>query len=204
MKDALTERQQSIYEYIEEYQLEHGYSPKILDIQQAFGIKSVNGVVKHLRALEKKGWIERDNTPRGIKLLERALEKLNTSLVSVPIFGTIPAGNTQQIDEYVEGYYSMDQAVLGNNTKVFALRVQGESMIDAGIYDGDLVFVAQKEPRTGDIVAALFDGESTLKRFQKDANGNPYLKAENAAYPEMHPAHALEIQGVVVQLVRNY
>ncbi len=204
MKEILTERQQSIYDFIETYQVEHGYSPKIKDIQEAFGIKSVNGVIKHLRALEKKEWIERDNTPRGIQLLGRALEKLHSSMVSIPIFGTIPAGNAQSIEEHVEGHHMIDQQVFAHANNMYALRVQGESMIDAGIYEGDLVMVERKEPRVGDIVVALLDGDNTLKRFQKDSNGNAYLKAENAAYPEMHPLHDLEIQGVIVQLTRQY
>lgn len=204
MKHPLTERQQSIYDFIQDYQCTHGFSPKIREIQDSFDIKSVNGVIKHLHALEKKGWIQRDNTPRGISLLEKVKCKLSSNLLTIPIFGSIPAGNAQQLDEHVEGYHTIEAGAYAKQD-AFALRVRGESMIDAGIYDGDIVVaVPQKQPRVGDIVVALLDGESTLKRFMKDSNGNPYLKAENVAYPEMYPIGSLEVQGVVVSLSRQY
>ncbi|PIV90027.1 repressor LexA [Candidatus Gracilibacteria bacterium CG17_big_fil_post_rev_8_21_14_2_50_48_13] len=204
MKHPLTERQQDIYDFIQEYQCGHGFSPKIREIQDAFSIRSVNGVIKHLHALEKKGWIQRDNTPRGISLLDKVKCKLTSTMSTIPIFGAIPAGNAQQLEEHVEGYHVMEDTRLGAFKDAFALRVRGESMIDAGIYDGDLVVAVQKPPRVGDIVVALLDGENTLKRFMKDSNGNPYLKAENEAYPEMYPIGSLEIQGVVVSLTREY
>ncbi len=204
MKSTLTDRQRQIYEFVEGYQFEHGCSPKIREIQDAFEIKSINGVIKHLRALETKGWIERDNTPRGIKLFEKAKNKIQSSLLSIPIFGTIPAGTPQNIEEFVEGYQTIDASLLGTSKDVFALFVKGESMIDAGIYEGDLVFAGKKEPRFGDIVVALIDGESTLKRYMKDKQGRPYLQAENPTFPEMYPVHELEIQGVVVYLMRKY
>lgn len=204
MKSSLTERQKTIYEFIENYQMEQGCSPKIREIQEAFSIKSINGVIKHLRALETKGWIERDNTPRGIKLFEKTRNKIQSTLLSIPIFGTIPAGTPQNIDEYIEGYQTIDASMLGLSKDVFALFVKGESMIDAGIYEGDLVFASKKEARFGDIVVALIDGESTLKRYMKDKNGTPYLQAENPTFPQMYPIHELEIQGVVVYLMRKY
>lgn len=204
MKQPLTERQQSIYDFIQDYQCSHGFSPKIREIQDAFEIKSVNGVIKHLHALEKKGWIQRDNTPRGISLLEKVKCKLSSNMLTIPIFGSIPAGNAQEIEEHVEGYHMIEAGSL-KPQEAFALRVRGESMIDAGIQDGDLVVaVREKQPRVGDIVVALLDGENTLKRFMKDSNGNPYLKAENAAYPEMYPIGSLEVQGVVTSLSRQY
>lgn len=204
MKQPLTERQQRIYDFIQEYQCEHGFSPKIREIQDSFEIRSVNGVIKHLHALEKKGWIQRDNTPRGISLLEKVKCKLSSNLLTIPIFGSIPAGNAQEIQEHIEGYHTMDSSLIAVPQDAFALRVRGESMIDAGILDGDLVVAVQKPARVGDIVVALLDGESTLKRFMKDSNGNPYLKAENSMYPEMYPIGSLEIQGVVVSLSRQY
>lgn len=204
MKHPLTERQQTIYDFIQDYQCSNGFSPKIREIQDAFDIKSVNGVIKHLHALEKKGWIERDNTPRGISLLEKVKCKLSTDMLTIPIFGSIPAGNAQSLDEHVEGYHMVDSSQVKQQKGAFALRVRGESMINAGIFDGDLVVATQREPRVGDIVVALLDGESTLKSFMKDSNGNPYLKAENDMYPEMYPIGSLEVQGVVVSLSRQY
>lgn len=204
MKHPLTERQQRVYDFIQEYQCEHGFSPKIREIQDAFEIRSVNGVIKHLHALEKKGWIERDNTPRGISLLDKVKCKLSSNMLTLPILGAIPAGNAQQLEEQVEGYHMVDAAQFSQHKDAFALRVRGESMIDAGILDGDLVVAVQRPPRVGDIVVALLDGENTLKRFMKDSNGNPYLKAENERFPEMYPIGSLEVQGVVVSLSRQY
>lgn len=203
MPQTLTERQQEIFEFIEQYQVEHGCSPKIMELQKKFEIKSVNGVIKHLRALEKKGWIIRDNTPRGIGLLERARQKIQSTMVSVPIFGTIPAGNPQDVQEMIEGYQSVDSSLLRTPGKAFALIVKGESMVDAGIVEGDVVVLEQKEPKHFDIVAALVDGASTLKRFIKEKDGRTFLHAENKEYPDIHPSEELIIQGVAVYLIRK-
>lgn len=205
MAQGLTQRQAAIVAYIESYQLEHGYSPKIAEIQAAFGIKSVNGVIKHLRALEKKEVITRDNTARGIALFDIVKQKLASTFVQVPIFGTIPAGNPQDMQEFVEGYLPFDMSVLGQGThEVFALTVRGESMIDAGIFEGDQVVVEKAQAFPGDIVVALVDGENTLKRLMKSKTGELYLQAENAQYPDIHPLHELQTQGVVRYLIRKF
>lgn len=203
MKEALTDRQHEIYQFIEDYQCEFGFSPKIQEIQNAFSIKSVNGVVKHLHALEKKGWIERDNTARGIAIVDRAKAVKASSMMQLPIFGTIPAGTPQNISEYIEGYQAVDPSMIRNPEHAYALIVKGESMIDAGIFEGDVVLVERREPRVGDIVVGLVDGESTLKRYLKDAQGNPYLKAENPRFSDIYPGDSLELQGVAVYVIRQ-
>lgn len=204
MSSGLTSRQAAILDFIEEYQLSHGYSPKIAEIQEAFEIKSVNGVIKHLRALEKKGMIKRDNTARGIALFEKAKKKLETTLLQVPLFGAIPAGNPQNLEDYVESYIPFDASFLGNHKDIYALTVRGESMIDAGIFEGDIVVVERAQAFPGDIVVGLIDGENTLKRLMKEPTGVMYLKAENAAFPDIHPVHELEAQGVVRYLIRKF
>jgi len=203
MKQPLTDRQQSIYSFIEEYQIDNGFSPKITEIQQQFEIKSVNGVIKHLQALERKGWIVRDNTARGIELLERAKQQRDSATWNVPIYGAIPAGNPQNLDDYIEGYQPVDKSMLSRPQDAYALFVKGESMIDAGIFEGDVVLVERREPRLGDIVVALVDGENTLKRYMKGKDGRLYLKAENTDFPAIHPVHELEIQGVASYIIRK-
>lgn len=205
MSLGLTERQAAILDFIETYQLEHGFSPKISEIQEAFEIKSVNGVIKHLRALEKKGQIQRDNTARGIGLFEKVKQRLTSSIMQVPLFGSIPAGNPQDLTEHIEGYIPFDTNTLGKNLKeVYALTVRGESMIDAGIFEGDQVIIERTQAFPGDIVVGLVDGENTLKRLMKEKTGVMYLKAENAQYPDIHPMNALEVQGVVRYLIRKF
>ncbi len=199
----LTDRQQAIYDYIAKYQLEQGYSPKITEIAEAFGIKSVNGVIKHLQALEKKGWIQRDNTPRGIEMLESVKNQQNTSVWNVPIYGAIPAGTPQNLDEFIEGYQSVDVSMLSRPQDAFALIVKGESMIKAGIFEGDVVIAERREPKFGDIVVALVDGENTLKRYMKDAQGRTYLKAENDSFADIYPEEDLSLQGVAVYIIRR-
>lgn len=204
MSTGLTSRQASILEFIEEYQLKNGYSPKIAEIQEAFEIKSVNGVIKHLRALEKKGFIKRDNTARGIGLFEKVKQKLESTMLQVPLYGAIPAGNPQNLSDYVEGYVPFDISFLQTKNEIYALTVRGESMIDAGIFEGDTVIIERTQAFPGDIVVGLVDGENTLKRLMKEPSGVMYLKAENAQYPDIHAIHELEIQGVVRYLIRKF
>lgn len=204
MSTGLTSRQATILEFIETYQLQNGYSPKIAEIQDAFEIKSVNGVIKHLRALEKKGFIKRDNTARGIALFDKVKQKLETTLLQVPLFGSIPAGNPQDLTDYVEGYIPFDASFLGKHGDIYALTVRGESMIDAGIFEGDIVIAERTQAFPGEVVVGLVDGENTLKRLMKNESGVMYLKAENAKYPDIHALHELEIQGVVRYLIRKF
>lgn len=204
MSTGLTSRQATILEFIETYQLKNGYSPKIAEIQEAFEIKSVNGVIKHLRALEKKGFIKRDNTARGIGLFDKVKQKLESTMLQVPLFGNIPAGNPQDLTDYIEGYIPFDVSFLATKNDIYALTVRGESMIDAGIFEGDTVIVERTQGFPGDIVVGLVDGENTLKRLMKEPSGVMYLKAENAQYPDIHAIHELEIQGVVRYLIRKF
>ncbi|MFN7160715.1 MAG: transcriptional repressor LexA [Candidatus Gracilibacteria bacterium] len=204
MSTGLTSRQATILDFIETYQLKNGYSPKIAEIQEAFEIKSVNGVIKHLRALEKKGFIKRDNTARGIALFDKVRQKLDSTMLQVPLFGNIPAGNPQDLSDYIEGYIPFDVSFLGTKNDIYALTVRGESMIDAGIFEGDTVIVERTQGFPGDIVVGLVDGENTLKRLMKEPSGVMYLKAENAQYPDIHAIHELEIQGVVRYLIRKF
>jgi repressor LexA len=122
----------------------------------------------------------------------------------VPLLGAIPAGFPTFEEEHSEGGVAVDLSSIGlsEGARTFALTVRGDSMIGAHIQEGDVVVLEYREPRDGDVVAALIDGETTLKRFVLD-NGRPFLKAENPAYPDLIPAMELIVQGVVVALTRK-
>ncbi len=204
----LTERQRAVFEFILQFRSANGCSPSIPEIQKAFSIRSPNGVAGHLRALEAKGVIRRASRgSRQIDVADAAGSGSPASpLYSVPLFGQVAAGSPDAVSgARAESYMTLDQATLGFEAKpgCFALKVRGDSMKDAGILPGDTVVVEPTpSPRAGQIVVALIDGESTLKRLVRVA-GKWYLKAENAAYPELHPRSDLVIQGVVRAVLRR-
>jgi repressor LexA len=201
----LTSRQEQVLNFIEEYQLDHGKSPTIREIKEFLDVSSDNSVLKHLKALEKKGFIEKDDTPRGIKLLESIKQKLSADTFSIPVLGYIPAGGPVGAEEHVEDHITLDTSQIKNPSACFILRVTGQSMIDAGIYEGDMLIVdSSKTAKVGDIVIALVDNENTVKRLIKDSNGNYLLKAENPDYSDIIPVEDLQIQGVVLSLQRKY
>lgn len=123
----------------------------------------------------------------------------------IPLYGQIAAGMASQVEQEADGCIVVDENTLQlpRSNRTFALKVRGDSMIDAHILDGDLVILEFREPRHNDVVAALIDGETTLKRYRTE-NGRPFLKAENPRFPDLIPAQELVIQGVVVALLRNY
>ena len=159
MSEVLTEKQEAVLKFIEEYQMSYGRSPTLREIRENFGVSSDNGVLKHLKALEDKGFIEKDDTPRGIKLLPSVKEKLEApDVMKLPVLGFIPAGGPIMTDEYIETWMNVGEDLAKNTNDYFLLRVTGNSMIDAGVFEGDLVVVnAKKQPRNGDIVVALVE-----------------------------------------------
>jgi repressor LexA len=188
-----------------------GLMPSTREIQEHFGFASQTAAMGHLRALERKGVISRlVGKARAVVLRPTADESSAASAqddpwLRVPIFGAIPAGMPSPDDPLAEGSLRIDAANFGLSLKksYFALRVRGESMINAHICPGDFVILDQITPREGDIVAALIDGETTLKRYMLK-NKKPVLQAENDAYPDLIPARDLQVQGVMVGLVRQY
>lgn len=202
----LTPKQKKLLGYIERYQLKNGPSPTIREMREYFKVNSDNSILKHLIALEKKGYIQRDDTPRGIQSLESVRERMDAAadLIRIPLLGTIPAGGPVMAEENILGTYEIGRGLMPSDNGCFLLRVSGNSMIDAGIHEKDMVLVnPKKEARPEDIVVALVDGENTVKRY-KERNGIPYLQAENPDYADIHPERSLEVQGVVVGLVRSY
>jgi repressor LexA len=200
----LTSRQQAILDFILRFRRQNGCSPSIPEIQRAFAIRSPNGVAGHIRALVRKGVLRRAN--RGSRQLDPVGEDNLGNILSLPVYGQIAAGKPDLIPAAsADGTVRMDHFTLGFEPKpgTFALKVRGDSMKDAGILEGDLVVVEPSPaPAANQIVAALIDGECTLKRLLR-VKGKWFLKAENSAYPELHPRSDLVIQGVVRAVVRR-
>lgn len=212
MKD-LTARQKEILSFIENYEWRNRYWPSIREIQEKFGFKSTNAVMGHLRALEKKNVIERiPGQARTFRINRPDSDKLDgipsdaTEVVGIPVMGDIAAGYPDRVEAAGEiGRLQVDiqHAGFNNRRRSFALQVRGDSMVDAEIYEGDMVVVEPRDPRDGDIVAALIDGETTLKRYIQKSAEPPYLKAENKFYPELYPVNELSVQGVAKAVVRS-
>ena len=197
----LTDRQQEIFEFIRQQQQTRGIIPSIAEMQEHFGFASPTAVVGHLRALETKGVLKREpNKARGLVLTDTYRER---QMIDIPIFGTIPAGLPADERQQSDGCISVDVETLRlpKGARVFALKVRGDSMINAGILPGDIVVMEFKEAKSGDIVAALIDGETTLKRYVVQ-RGKPFLKAENPKFTNLVPAQELVIQGVQIALLR--
>lgn len=188
-------------EFLQSEHRRTGIMPSTREIQHHFGFASQTAAVSHLNALEKKGIIKRLAGKARALIFSDQLDR--EEIVDIPIYGMIPAGMGDDTEPVSEGCLSVDTRSMGisRGADAFALRVRGESMIDAHILDGDHVVLEKKEPRNQDIVAALIDDETTLKRYVMD-HRKPYLKAENSRYPDLIPARELLIQGVMVGLVR--
>lgn len=201
----LTGRQQAVLDFILEFRRQNGCSPSIPEMQRHFGIRSPNGIAGHLHALEAKGAIRRAD--RGSRSIDVPSEQPRPERAyPVPIYGAIPAGPPQDVTAGTpESCALIDETALGFKPRegCFALKVRGDSMRDAGILNGDMVVIQPTpSPREGQIVAALIDGECTLKRLVR-MKGRWYLKAENPSYPELHPRADLVIQGVVRTVIRK-
>lgn len=199
----LTKRQQEIFDYLKDYHQTTGLMPSTREIQRHFDFASQTAAVSHLRALEKKGVIQKHAGKARALVLPEELER--DEIIDVPIYGNIAAGMAADVEQEQDGCLSVDITSLGigRRAKTFALRVRGDSMIDAHICDGDHVILEHREPRKNDVVAALIDGETTLKRYVMQ-RGKPYLQAENPDFPDLIPARELVIQGVMVALLRRH
>jgi repressor LexA len=204
----LTTRQQQLLNFLRAEQQSHGVMPSSREVQRHFGFASQTAAMDLLRALEKKGVIRRlPGKARAVILSpdESTPNRPTVNLAQIPIYGTIAAG----VPEDAEGttsegcvFVDLDSLGISPHAKTFALHVRGDSMVDAHIVPGDLVVMEIREPHEGDVVAALIDGECTLKRYLTK-RGIPFLQAENANYPDLIPAQELLVQGVMVALVRR-
>ncbi len=205
MAKTLTLKQRQVLDFIEQYQIAHECSPTIREIRENFQLRSDNGVLKHLAALQRKGAITKSDIHRGIGLLASVKRQLGLASFRLPLLGSVPAGPTS-LEEPVaeETWISIAENVVAYPEESYLLHVRGDSMVGAGIVDGDMVVVHTKStPKDGDIVVALMDGENTVKRLVHQ-DGQYMLRAENAFYPDLRPLNELTIQGVVTGLIRSY
>ena len=200
----LTTKQQAVFDYVQAHHRQHGHHPTLREIQAHFGFASPFAATRHLQALAKKGILER--VAGKARAFVEPGRKPRRPVVEIPLYGVIPAGLPAATEQQPDSYVTIDPTTFsGRNLasgKLFALRVRGDSMTGASILDGDIVFLTPREPRPKEIVAALIDGESTLKRFLVQ-RGRPFLRAENPSYPDLLPAAELVIQGVMVGLLRT-
>ena len=197
----ITDKQREILEYIKEMILKKGYPPAVREICEAVHLKSTSSVHSHLESLEKNGYIRRDPTkPRTIEILDDDFALTRRELVNVPVIGTVAAGTPILAEQNIEDYLPIPAGILPNK-EVFMLKVKGNSMIEAGIYNGDKVIVAkQPNAENGDKVVALVDDSATVKTFYR-ANGHFRLQPENSS---MDPIilDQVEILGKVIGLFR--
>lgn len=175
----ITPKQQEILEYIKDEILKRGYPPAVRDICEAVHLKSTSSVHSHLETLEKNGYIRRDPTkPRAIEIIDDSFQMVRHEMASIPIVGTVAAGMPILAQENIEGYFPLP-VEFAPNAESFILKVKGESMINAGIFDGDQIFVEQcNTARNGDMVVALVDDSATVKTYYKE-NGHYRLQPEN-------------------------
>ncbi len=203
MAKGLTKRQREVLELIVQSIREDGYPPTIAEIGATFGITSTNGVNDHLVALERKGYIERSSKARGIHVTGLAAAGLyQQDAGMLPLVGRVAAGSPVVAEENVERHIAVSASLARANA--YCLRVSGDSMIDDGILDGDIVIVDQdKRPRKGDVVVALVQDEATVKHYHPEG-AQVELRPANASMAPMHfPARDVQVQGVVVALQRT-
>lgn len=184
-----------IYGFMRERATATGIVPSTREIATHLGLKSHGTVLYHLAALQRSGRLWRQGRRWGLREL--------SGLLDIPLYGSIPAGFAEETAQEEELMVRMDLTALGIRPKgpAYLLRVRGDSMEGARIFDGDLALMERTEPRHGQIVAALIDGESTLKTYIV-RRGVPYLRPENPKYPDLIPARDLEIQGVLLLALR--
>jgi repressor LexA len=203
MKADLTGRQRQVFEFITRSIDERGYPPTLREIGAHMRIRSTNGVNDHLKALERKGWITRED------LKSRALRPVETTahLVDVPLVGRVAAGQPLLAEENLEGNLKVDRFFIGQSREVFALRVQGDSMIEDGIYDGDFIFVRkQLTAERGDTVVAMIDGEATVKRYYPEGDVIRFQPANSNMDPILvrrRDFRTVNLIGVVVGVYRK-
>ena len=178
-QDKITAKQTEILEYIKECVLKKGYPPSVREICEAVHLKSTSSVHSHLATLEEKGYIRRDPTkPRAIEIIDDTFQLTRREVVNVPLIGTVAAGQPILAQENIENYFPIPAEYMPN-ADCFMLKVKGDSMVNAGIFDGDQILVQQQSTaNNGDKVVALIDDSATVKTFYKE-DGHYRLQPEN-------------------------
>ena len=202
MAKGLTRRQASVLQYIIDRIRDDGMPPTIAEIGDRFGISSTNGVNDHLLALEKKGFIERSSKARSIRVTEKAGHALyGSEVATLPLLGRIAAGQPIFAEENVERQVPVSASLAKPGS--YCLRVTGESMIEDGILDGDIIIVDQSiRPGPGDVVVALVDDGATVKHYHPRGDTVELRPANAHMQPITVPTRMLQLQGVVVALQR--
>ena len=179
MPGKISTKQKEILEYIKSQILEKGFPPAVRDICEAVNLKSTSSVHSHLETLEKNGYIRRDPTkPRAIEILDDSFNFTRREMVNVPMVGRVAAGEPLLAEQNVENYFPIPMEFMPN-AQTFMLTVKGESMVNAGIFDGDMVLVEQRNyARNGEMIVALVDDGATVKTFYKE-EGVIRLQPEN-------------------------
>lgn len=197
----ISAKQQEILEYIKSQILERGFPPSVRDICEAVHLKSTSSVHSHLETLEKNGYIRRDPTkPRAIEILDDTFNFNRREMVNVPIVGRVAAGEPILAEQNIENYFPIPMDYMPNN-QTFMLKVRGDSMINVGIFDGDMVLVEQTPTaRNGEIVVALVEDGATVKRFYKE-EGIYRLQPENDALDPIIVSE-VQIMGKVIGVFR--
>jgi repressor LexA len=205
----LTERQQQVLDYIRSTVEERGYPPSVREIGEAVGLSSPSSVHAQLNTLVESGMLRKDpSKPRAIVVVDDTAPSVPTTADrrtrDVPVLGRIAAGTPILAAEHIEEVMPLPTELVGDGP-VFLLEVKGDSMINAGIHEGDLVAIhKQPDARDGEIVACLIDGEeATIKRLQRKG-GKVYLHSENPAYEPMVFSGGVELIGKVVSVLRRY
>lgn len=197
----ISEKQKEILEYIKQEILNKGYPPAVREICEAVHLKSTSSVHSHLETLEKNGYIRRDPTkPRAIEIMDDTFNLTRREMVNVPVIGNVAAGQPLLAVQNIENYFPIPAEYMPNQ-ETFMLKVKGESMINAGILDGDHILVErQSTASNGEIVVALVDDSATVKRFYKE-DGHYRLQPENDTMDPIIVDH-VEILGKVIGLFR--
>ena len=202
MPGKISVKQQEILDYIKDNILKKGYPPSVREICEAVKLKSTSSVHSHLETLEKNGYIRRDPTkPRTIEILDDTFGLTRRELVNVPIVGNVAAGEPILAEQNIEGYFPVPPEYLHNKT-TFMLKVRGDSMINIGIFDGDMILVEEQQTAVNnEIIVALVEDGATVKRFFKE-NGHYRLQPEND-YMEPIIVDNVTILGKVIGLFRT-
>lgn len=203
--NQLTDKQREILEYMKKCILEKGYPPAVREICEAVHLKSTSSVHAHLESLEEKGFIRKDPTkPRAIEILDDNFNLTRREVVNIPIVGTVTCGEPILAEQNIEDYFPVLPNYLKTKGNTFMLKVKGDSMINAGIFDGDLVMVEETNTaRNGEIVVALIEDEATVKTYYKE-DGYYRLQPENDTMDPIIVRGEMQILGKVVGLFRTF
>jgi repressor LexA len=200
---AITSRQKELLSFIIKQIRDYNLPPSVSEMAEFLKVSSKNAVAKLLKSLEDAGHIKISGKARGIEVLNALGESLEKGLIAVPLVGNVQAGSPHLAEEQIEDWINLPSTLIRGRRDVFLLKVRGDSMINAGIYEGDLVIVRPvKDAKHNDIVVALLHDEATVKRYIQIKN-RAYLKAENPKYKNIYPKEEWMVQGKVVGVIRN-